>query len=109
MKKLLELWGKLEPEKCEKSSKNIFTVQTGEEAKNIYDPDGLSGLDLAWIQWAAQEAIVQQGWRYNLECYKVTGIFEGIVFFSSGHTRRPGNNPAEALLGAYLAVLEASR
>lgn len=105
-RKLLELWAELEPARCEKSSKNIFTIEVDGDAKNIYDPDNLTGLDLAWIQWAVQAAIIGRGWRYNLECYPVTGICEGLVFFNSSHIRSPGNNPAEALLGAYLEALE---
>jgi hypothetical protein len=114
MRQLLQKWAEIEPGRCEKSGKNIFTIQTAPdpmeaEAKNIYDPDNLSGLDLAWIQWVVQQAIIARGWRWNLECYPVTGICEGIVFFGSTHIRQREGGPAEALLSAYLETLEAQR
>lgn len=115
MRKLLEKWAALEPECCEKSSKNIFTVQipTG-EAKNIYDPDELTGLDLAWIQWAVQAAIVNRGWKLTLHyapnCPDPNNPYDAEV--SGDKVEGWGFGPdniVEPLLSAYLEALEAER
>jgi hypothetical protein len=110
MRQLLQKWAEIEPGRCEKSSKNIFTIQTAPdpmeaEAKNIYDPDNLSGLDLAWIQWAVQRAIVARGWRFEFR-----GFSSGLGFQVElrGAPARD-TNPAGALLKAYLKALEAAK
>lgn len=107
MKELLARWASLEPAKCAKSSKNIFTIQANGEANNIYDPDSVNGLDLAWIQWAAQQAIIERGWsfelNYNPDCADPNSLYDAIVesYWSSDR-----DNIVVALLRAYLDTLE---
>lgn len=116
MRELLTRWAEVEPGRCEPSKSprlaNIFTVQAGEEAKNIYDPDNLSGLDLAWIQWAVQQAIVARGWRFDIQYprhsfppyYTVVWVSDQSVNFDE--TEREGPAIAETLLESYLKLLE---
>lgn len=112
MRELLIKWAELETSRCEKSGKNVFTIEVDGEAKNIYGPDNLTGLDLAWIGWAVQQAVVSRGWGYSTG-YDRTLVFgncEADVEFSprSG-AHEQGDNPAEALLKAYLRALEVAR
>lgn len=111
MRELLERWAKLEPAKCEWNGKNIFTIQAGEDARNIYDPDNLSVLyfDLAWIQWAVQAAIVSRGWSYKVGRDSHYGFgYEAEINDSTAEDKRAQghSSAAEVLLAAYLAALE---
>lgn len=112
MRKLLTRWAKLEPDRCEKSSKKpLFTIRANEDEKNILDSDELSGLELAWIQWAVQAAIVERGWafelKYNPDCPDPRNPYDATVDSStSGGWGVGSDNLARPLLDAYLYTLE---
>lgn len=108
MRDLLERWAAMEPERCrpcESGEDEVeVSIKKGEWCQIILED--IITLDLMWVQWATQQAIISRGWRFNLECYPVTAICEGVVFLDLFHVRRPGGDPATALLTAYLAALE---
>lgn len=110
MRKLLNKWAELDPDRCEKSSQNIFTIRADEEARNIYDPDDLAGLDLAWIGWAVQQAIVERGWsfelNYNPNCPDPNNPYDATVDSSkSGGWGFGKYNTTAPLLYAYLETM----
>jgi hypothetical protein len=109
---LLRRWAELEPKRCRLSESNDNEIDVRINEGDMWCEialDSIVALDMMWIQWAVQQAIVKQGWRWNLECYPITEICEGVVFFDYDHIRRRGGDPAEALLAAYLAVLETNK
>jgi hypothetical protein len=108
MRELLIQWSKFEPDKCEWNGKNIFTIQTESGAKNIYDPDDLGHLDLAWIQWGIQEAITGHTWSYKIGYDAQYGFGHEAEIETGIHTvyRSNAANSVEALLTAYLVELK---
>lgn len=126
MRQLLARWAEVEPEWCKLETwpdeeACYIAAEAGNEGEPGYSQGWQRVFDtkdgyypwnsqaLMEIQWAVQQAIVARGWRFNLECYPVTGVCEGVVFLDLFHIRRAGGDPAEALLSAYLAALEASK
>lgn len=106
MRELLERWAKLEPDRCEKSSKKpLFTIRANEDEKNILDSDELSSLELAWIQWAVQAAIVSRGWYFSLSFHPLRAGYRAEV----GGKRKWAEESTEAFLSAYLAALEVAK
>lgn len=68
MQELLKRWAGLEPGRCEKNREITYTIWTEPgAAKQVHNPDELSQIDLAWIQWAVQQAIVARGWSFELK------------------------------------------
>jgi hypothetical protein len=120
VRELLERWAGLEPGFCKvethHSQVSIFYARASEQSfyalvysdayPDRYHPN--KNESLMRIQWAAQQAIVARGWRWNLECCPLTGICEGTILISLSYVLRRGDDPATALLTAYLAALENS-
>lgn len=123
MRELLERWSRLEPNRCYPTT---IGVVDGDPVQRWCIP--LVGKPSYWwggtmseaaVLAAAIEAIEARGWTCSLTHNLVQpGTWRAIVWAS---TARPGtrtyhpsrasdaNTPAAALLGAYLAALEAER
>ncbi len=109
MKELLERWAELEPERCE-IVRDRFAFHCMKMSLLIAEFD--SGNDMyadVLVQAATQQAIeAQGGWTWSLlkdtaGTYKARVWINDVVY----HTANSNTSPAEALLTAYLAVLEA--
>lgn len=115
MKELLKRWAAMEPERCENLYNQAFRfhLEEGEYTHSIYPVDDyLSKPDLAWIQWATQQAIVSRGWGFELTLNTDwENRAESMVRYGVNWTSSPAiqSDPAEALLSAYLKALEESR
>jgi hypothetical protein len=112
MRDLLTKWAEVEPDLCELPTSprlpNVFSVQVGTAIKNIFDPDDLSDFDLAWIQWAVQQAIVERGWYFETYYTPMSGYGVMVTIPSKCRAKDFSDTSiAEALLGAYLDTLEA--
>lgn len=108
MRKLLEKWATLEPALCRLSSLKP------EDFELLNDPKGrwwtiITEDSLMHIQAAVQDAIIARGWgfemQFNTDWQNRTEVMVryGVNWASS----EPTDNPAEALLTAYLAAIEA--
>lgn len=118
IKGLLEKWSQLEPQLCRQDidtdefdySEVIYHVNNTPVYSTQYPENYYPDKDhsLARIQWAVQQAIIEKGWYFNIwqnynEYRAETGPKMPSPFFSKS------DNPAEALLAAYLKTLEANR
>lgn len=97
MRELLERWAKLEPDKCQVVSGHYLV-----DGRIVYllRTDTIEVDALMITQWAVQKAIIAREWYFEIFC-NPTKCTVGVL--SSMATE---DNPAEALLGAYLAALE---
>jgi hypothetical protein len=68
------------------------------------------GLPYAWLQYVIQDAAKARGWDSEVYYYS-DGIAEGAMFISEDMSVEEcgGDTPAEAILAAYIAALEAER
>lgn len=112
MRELLKRWAELEPDRCRQKLAEMalegFVFNLNDCWNLIHSKKANEADSLMRIQWAVQQAIVARGWRWNLECYPLTGICEGMILISLSYVLRRGDDPATALLTAYLAALENS-
>lgn len=110
MRELLTKWAELEPARCEPFRVGIFTIWTESgAARQIFGPDDLTDLDLAWIQFAVQQAIVERGWSYKVGHDSHYGWgYEAEINDSTAEDKcaQGHSSAAEVLLIAYLAALE---
>lgn len=106
MKELLEKWSQLEPHLCQLMPEyqliDIRVSLIGGYTSHHVEDDSFTNLDLAWIQWAIQQAIVEKSYDLMTEYTPEYG-YRAKVGIYTGYS---DDNIAEALLTAYLKVLE---
>lgn len=125
MRELLERWSRLEPERCMSGPPTTHicvVVQVGDidifhDGAHTVMLDRPSAKQRALLLAAVIEAIEARGWDYRLSSSTPQpGMTHAIVWTGASRpgtrTYRPshdahGDTPAAALLGAYLAALEA--
>lgn len=130
MRNLLTRWAELEPGRCKRETRpnwdwheEFEDFYIAGEAGNKDEPGHCWGWTLVltdseprgfwpWesealmrIGYAVQEATQARGWRYSLEYFPITKLYEVKVL----HTQGRGSSPTEAILAAYLQVLEGER
>lgn len=111
MGELLKRWAELEPERCKHevlAGNNWISVWLNEwtivYSDSPFASIGENGQEMR-IQWAVQEAITSRGWPLGLEWDG-----EWLAKVKNNLCSHDDlNNPAAALLGAYLKALEANR
>lgn len=104
IRELLARWAEVEPGRCEKLQIDGSTVwATAGGTKQVYNPDELSQVDLAWIQWATQAAIIERGWYVQVRYIPRQKQWLASVGFTYD---QEGDGPAEAILSAYLKEIE---
>ena len=123
MRELLERWAQLEVERCwlDAERPNVLlggltlSYWTGPPMRAIPDDYPLDALDRALVLAATIEAVTARGWEWSLwsDGNEVSGDITirdddtglGVVH---GSGLKQLSTPAEALLTAYLAALEAA-
>lgn len=94
LRELLERWAELEPDEFNE-----------DDLETISDPESLARNDIqAKVQNAVQAVIISKGWTLSLEW---NGEWE--AWIKDKWTYSDLDNPAIALLGAYIAALEGSK
>ena len=119
MRALLERWSRLEPSRCNQfddhmGGTGLQVTWTGTPMRAIPDDYPLDALDRALVLAAVIESIEARGWEWSLwsDGNEVSGDITirdddtnlGVVH---GSGLKQLSTPAEALLAAYLAALEA--
>jgi len=109
MRELLTQWAALEPDKhlISPISKDHAILVGNHIWKNIINLDEPTQLDLAWIQWAVQQAIVARGWYFHLAYLQYGKQYQaeaGPIRPSITYVR--SDSLVEALLAAYLKALQ---
>lgn len=115
MRELLEKWAEVEPGRCKRETRDFY-VTLGDNNFYLVITDSTPGgycpskeAALARVQWATQQAIIARGWgfemQFNTDWQNQTEamVRYGVNWASS----EPTDNPAEALLSAYLKALSA--
>lgn len=124
IKGLLEKWSQLEPQLCKRETRpnqdwheefeDIFVAsKTGWQLVYI-DGSGaystrIKEEGLARIQWAVQQAIIEKGWYFKLNNFLNDKGFAAKIISDINKEEISltiSSNPTEALLAAYLKVLE---
>lgn len=110
MRDLLARWAAVEPERLKNLYDQAFRFDMGEYDHSIYFLyDDLSPIDLAWIQWATQQAIIARGWSFELSYNPdaSSNLYEATVDSNKSGGWEFGNDGFVApLLDAYLHTLE---
>jgi hypothetical protein len=113
MKELLERWSKVEPSQCQLAGFQIFTVAgRGICADFTYSYTGTyiyeQELVLAWLQYAVQQAIEARKWSFEMkrDCWVFEPSYEATIWTTKADGWHKSDDPAEALLSAYLMALE---
>lgn len=108
MRELLARWAEIEPDLCKHDRwQDLFKEPRDEfrvSGKIAFSDQFRDEPDLAWIQFATQQAIVERGWVYNLEWDG-----EWYVWINDKWTGQDLENPAKAILEAYIAALESNQ
>lgn len=100
MKELLRRWSELEPNRCGKPG-DVWQVMR----ETWCSAEWFGGFDYDRIQGAVQGAIEARGWQWELHGSKAYS--EAVVKHVSIDMKiKNADSPAEALLSAYLAVLD---
>lgn len=113
IKGLLERWSQLEPQLCRKDWLDDYRIEINETYRVVVDADKeIKQSALAGIQWAVQQAIIEKGWYFKLNNFLNDKGYAAKVISDINKEEVSltiSNNPIEALLAAYLKVLEASK
>jgi hypothetical protein len=117
MRELLARWAELEPERCKHIKTGLqanrveweeFYISDGDQEllthSDMHNISCTSNGALMWIQWAVQQAIVARGWYFQVRYVPINKKFLASVGFTYDQI---GDNPAEAILSAYLKEIEA--
>lgn len=110
MKHLLERWSQLEPDICEDLYGQTIRLHMSDDSTYSIYPlvDELPIKELAMIQWAIQQAIIEKGWY--LEMYYTPSTYHEAIVINPSKAKDKAysqNSMAEALLTAYLKALDA--
>ena len=101
---LLRRWAELAPDECRIVDDQGIAILLGNGELSPY-LDYSDVTDLFVIQGAVQEAIEARGWEWKLE--SIGGRATGYVSHGDTQRHERAQNPAAALLTAYLSAIEA--
>lgn len=112
MKNLLEKWATLEPQLCEDLYGQTIRLHLSDDSSFSIHPliNELPIKEMAMIQWAIQQAIVEKGWYFKLNNFLNDKGFAAKIISDINKeevTLTISSNPTEALLAAYLKALDA--